>query len=119
VPAGRRNPLAPLPGEPAYIPGRDDLVREGHELAVDGPVRVSHTFLPSMNMDLDRIRRAIAAGDPIALFAINEEYAPSWCPTCGATYCADHWLVSVEHDQGFYDLTRGRCPEGHERILDD
>jgi hypothetical protein len=70
-------------------------------------------------VDLDAIRSALATGDPIALYALDREYAPFWCPTCGSTYCPDHWVIWEERDEGFYDCTRGRCPEGHVRILDD
>jgi hypothetical protein len=28
-------------------------------------------------------------------------------------------VVRVDYDEGFYDCTRRRCPEGHERIMED
>lgn len=58
------------------------------------------------------------------LHAINSEWAPWYCPVCDATYCRDHWRMQLEFEDeeglpGWYDLTRGTCPRGHERVLDD
>ncbi len=62
---------------------------------------------------------ALRAGDGKALVNIDREYAPSYCYQCATHYCRTCWEVWVEYDDGFYDCTRGRCPEGHERSLDD
>jgi hypothetical protein len=62
---------------------------------------------------------AIRAGNARALWTIDVELVPWWCPTCGETYCPDHWSHWVELDEGFFDEARGRCPRGHERMLWD
>ena len=84
-------------------------------LAIDGgPVSVAHGFVP-----IERVAAALEASDAAALFAINYEYAPFWCPRCNASYCGDDYRSWVTFDEGFYDATYGVCPEGHERELDD
>lgn len=65
---------------------------------------------------------ALDAADAARLFAADEEYAPFWCPTCDASYCGEHWqswLVLDPDDPGWFEEQRGRCPEGHERMLFD
>ena len=54
-------------------------------LSIDGgPVPVTHGFIP-----VEKCAAAVDAGDAAALFAINPEYAPFWCPRCSASYCGD------------------------------
>jgi hypothetical protein len=66
------------------------------------------------------LRDAIAAGDAAAVHAIDRELAPWWCPDCAASYCGAHWARwDVFDDEGFHDCIRGRCPHGHERLLED
>ncbi len=65
------------------------------------------------------VRDAIERNDWLALFAINQEWAPSWCQGCAAHYCNEHWRKSVDFDDGSYDCTWGDCPKGHRRKLDD
>lgn len=61
-----------------------------------------------------------ALDDAAALFAIDQELVPWWCPECAASYCGAHWTHwSVFDDEGFHDCIRGRCPHGHERMLED
>ncbi len=63
---------------------------------------------------------ALRAGDAAALFALDLELAPFWCPTCEASYCGEHWVRwSAFDDDGRHDSIRGRCPRGHERMLED
>jgi hypothetical protein len=47
------------------------------------------------------------------------ELTPFYCPDCGLNYCHRDWDTYVLFDEGFYDCTKGRCPEGHEHMLDD
>jgi hypothetical protein len=64
------------------------------------------------------VRAAIA--DAAALYALDPELAPFFCPECRRTYCGDHWETrDVFDDDGFHDSIRGTCPEGHERMLED
>ena len=66
------------------------------------------------------LRTALQDRDPAALFAVDLELAPFWCPTCEASYCGEHWVRwSVFDDDGWHDSIRGRCPHGHERMLED
>ena len=67
-----------------------------------------------------RIRDAVAAEDSAALYAIDLELTPWWCPTCECAYCGDHWLRwDTFDDEGFHEDIRGSCPEGHIRMLED
>ena len=68
---------------------------------------------------VERAAAVLEAGDAAALFSINPEYAPFWCPLCSAAYCGDDYRSRVAFDEGVYDATYGVCPEGHERELDD
>ncbi|HET7229602.1 MAG TPA: hypothetical protein VFJ16_06340 [Longimicrobium sp.] len=63
--------------------------------------------------------KALRGGDPRALWALDSEWAPFYCPECKACYCRDHWRQWMEFDEGFYDCTYGTCPRGHTRMLDD
>ena len=61
-------------------------------------------------------------GDPAALHALDPELVPFYCPACGACYCGDHWVrwdVFDDDFPGWRDSIRGRCPRGHERLLED
>jgi hypothetical protein len=71
---------------------------------------------------IGKLRAALAAGDAAAVHALDPELAPWWCPVCGTSYCGDHWAhwdVFDEDDPTWHDSIRGRCPEGHERMLED
>jgi hypothetical protein len=69
-----------------------------------------------------KLQAALAAGDACAVYALDPELAPWWCPACRKSYCGDHWQrsdVFDEQEPGWHDCIRGRCPEGHERMLED
>jgi hypothetical protein len=62
----------------------------------------------------------IAAGDPERLLRINRELAPLSCPECAAVYRVDHWTkwdVFADDFPVWFAEKRGRCPEGHERMI--
>jgi predicted RNA-binding Zn-ribbon protein involved in translation (DUF1610 family) len=85
------------------------------QLSVDGgPISRTHRFVPAEDAAI-----ALETGDAAALFAIDPEYAPFWCPTCGASYCREHFTAWVVYDDGFFDCFQGVCPNGHERELED
>jgi hypothetical protein len=66
------------------------------------------------------LRAALRDRDVRALFAAEAELAPFWCPVCDASYCGAHWTRwSVFDYDGWHDSIRGRCPQGHERMLED
>lgn len=71
---------------------------------------------------LGRASVAILSGSARAVHAFELELLPGYCPTCDAIYCADHWDHWVRFDDeepGWVDSIRGRCPGGHERMLED
>lgn len=73
---------------------------------------------------LDAMQALIEQGkvDPAAIRELDWafwELTPFYCPGCGLNYCSREWDTSVLLDEGFYDCTKGRCPEGHEQMLDD
>lgn len=72
-----------------------------------------------MDIDLSGLDAALRAHDVRSLYAMDTEYVPFWCRSCSKNYCRACWLMWVDYDDGFYDCTRGRCPVGHERIMDD
>jgi len=61
--------------------------------------------------------------DLAALFALDFELAPFWCPECAAVYCGEHWRTWMEFEDdpipARMDQIRGVCPNGHERMLED
>ena len=62
---------------------------------------------------------AVSSADLSALYRLDPEFAPFWCPRCELSYCDRHWTREVVVEDGFYDCTYGTCPAGHRRILDD
>jgi len=66
-----------------------------------------------------RLAEAVANGDAAALYAIDLELTPFYCPACRACFCGDHWQSGSIWDDGFHDSSRGACPNGHERMLED
>ena len=80
----------------------------------------SRLWLAVNGGELTALRAALRAGDAAALHAVDLELAPFWCPECAASYCGVHWVRwSVFDDDGWHDSIRGRCPHGHERMLED
>jgi hypothetical protein len=68
------------------------------------------------------IEAALGAGDVRALFAVDSELAPGYCPECDVSYCGAHWHwwhVFDDEDPSWHDSIRGRCPRDHERMLED
>jgi hypothetical protein len=79
-------------------------------------------ILPRSVAQLDPFLEALAGRNVPALFALDPELTPFYCPTCDASYCSDHWdWWDVWDDEfvGWRDSVRGRCPQGHERMLED
>jgi hypothetical protein len=70
-----------------------------------------------------RVQRLIEAGDIAGLYEFDLEVASFYCPACRSSYCGDHWARRdvFDDDEGFtwHDSIRGRCPRGHERMLED
>lgn len=69
---------------------------------------------------LPSLHEALARADARGLHVVDREYAPFYCPTCDAVYCGQHWQRwDVFDEDGWHDSIRGRCPQGHERMLED
>jgi hypothetical protein len=96
-------------------PGVETAGARSIRLSVDGPVKTTHGIIAPER--LAALADALRAGNGNALVHSDREYAPSYCYQCATHYCCTCWEVWVEYDDGFYDCTRGRCPEGHERSL--
>jgi hypothetical protein len=80
----------------------------------------SRLWLQVQRDQLRPLRAALRDRDARALFAVDRELAPFWCPQCEASYCGAHWVRwSVFDDDGWHDSIRGRCPHAHERMLED
>ena len=69
--------------------------------------------------EYEKLRAAINRRDAHELFHIDFELTPFYCPKCNACYCGDHWHRWDVFDEGHHDSIRGRCPQGHERMLED
>lgn len=119
LPPFATDPQLPFLGTPGSIPGEEMLGADDLRLSIDGPVKLTHSLLPSSGVDVAGIDAALRTGDADALYSIDPEFAPFLCPSCGKRYCAGCWTVWVDFDDGFYDCTRGRCPGGHVRVMDD
>ncbi|HEV2987155.1 MAG TPA: hypothetical protein VG759_01845 [Candidatus Angelobacter sp.] len=65
------------------------------------------------------LRACLATADAAALHALEQLWAPFYCPACKRNYCVKHWTVVPEYDQEFFDHSHGYCPEGHRRLIED
>jgi hypothetical protein len=66
--------------------------------------------------------RALVEEDPpdaVKIRALDWELAPFLCRVCEVAYCWTDWSPWVAFDDGFYDVTRGTCPHGHQQVIDD
>jgi hypothetical protein len=67
-----------------------------------------------------KLRKAIEERDLWMIHAIDFELVPFLCIDCKVVYCGKHWHVwNARDDDGWVDSVRGRCPRGHERMLED
>ena len=68
------------------------------------------------------LRAALRDADARALYDVDLELAPFYCPGCDAVYCGEHWQrwdVFADDHPAWHECIRGRCPQGHERMLED
>ncbi|HEX5827110.1 MAG TPA: hypothetical protein VFY23_06295 [Candidatus Limnocylindrales bacterium] len=102
---------------------RTELIPGVPRLIIDAPVfGIRHWLLGDLEDAPLPAAAALADGDAAALHAIDPELAPMWCPACEAVYCASEWTtwqVFAEDDPAWFEELRGRCPDGHERMLLD
>lgn len=78
------------------------------------------SFLPTGNVgrrvegpQLAAAREALAVGDLRALFRIDPEIVPFYCPACDAPFAASQWRL----EQRSASSVAGTCPSGHRRSL--
>jgi hypothetical protein len=70
--------------------------------------------------DFAKLRSIIETGDLDTLYSHDRELASFYCTECRACYCQGHWNPwDVFDEDGWHDSIRGRCPKGHERMLED
>lgn len=86
----------------------------GTTMASALPLKESELLFPM----LDRGDLAGVHGRMMS-FKAFEDGMDCWCPTCSRVYCRTHYRVREVYDDGFYDVSMGTCPQGHERELDD
>lgn len=95
-------------------------------ITIDGPVGVTH-FGASEEL---KAKVAAMLHQPSELelarqlYALDELWAPQYCPNCDAIYCKDHWQIEMRFEDdddlpGWYDAAYGACPCGHTRMVDD
>ena len=98
------------------------LQRTGDRLEVRRESWPGVAIYPLAPERAEPMRSVLLAADVPALFHLNFELTPFYCPTCEASYCSDHWDwwdVWDEEWTSWRDSVRGRCPHGHERMLED
>jgi hypothetical protein len=92
--------------------------QEAGRLKIEGDELRRTAFTSTLTQKAtEGVRAAIA--DAAALYALDPELAPFYCPECERSYCGAHWLREDIFDGDFHDSIRGTCPEGHERMLED
>ncbi len=87
------------------------LVVEGNELRRE-------SFTSTLTQPVSASVRAVI-GDAHALYGLDPELAPFYCPRCCASYCGEHWRSYDVFEDGLHDSIRGACPLGHDRMLED
>jgi len=98
------------------------LVREGGRAEVRRESWPGVAIYPLGDDAASRVHGALVDRDVARIFELNLELTPFYCPTCDASYCSDHWDwwdVWDEEWPAWRDSVRGRCPQGHERMLED
>ncbi len=116
VPSGQPDPR--LTPEPAGVPpGIHMLGSEFARLSIDSGPASSTIMVAAAHVE--SVKKALVAEDAGALFDVNYEYAPFWCPMCRRSYCREHYAAIPTFDDGFFDAMYGVCPRGHRRKLDD
>jgi hypothetical protein len=63
------------------------------------------------------VREALLNKDTAALYNMNRDWAPYYCPECGVNYHESNWHSRYLNDS--YSVLEGTCPQGHKRILED
>ena len=70
--------------------------------------------------ELHRLTEMIRSADFASARGADADFVAFHCRGCNRSYCDRCWRIGPpEFDDGFYDCTRGTCPEGHEQTVDD
>jgi len=95
-------------------------------ITIDGPVGVTH--FGASDVLKAKVAGILHQPDELELarqlYALDELWAPQYCPDCDAIYCKDHWQIEMRFEDdddlpGWYDAAYGTCPRGHKRMIDD
>lgn len=98
------------------LAGRVELV-ESNRLRISGFIGVTEEAVED-----SRFRELLSQPDPRVLWEYSPLSAPFYCPQCNASYCSSHWTIVEVFDEDFpshYDCSRGYCPAGHSRLIED
>jgi hypothetical protein len=110
VPAGYPVDMGPPLGRQAH--SRDGIV-------VDYFGGTAWKYVGARDYEAAREILSSVAPDPAQLRRIDWELTPFCCPDCEQNYCRADWHAVVLFNGGSYDCTMGRCPRGHEHMIDD
>jgi hypothetical protein len=93
-------------GDDGHYLGRTDFINNFNErIARD---RVASLMFAAERQDWAEIDR------------FHPEALPWFCRRCKCNYPSTAWRITPRFDDdGFLDSYRGRCPEGHERMIAD
>jgi hypothetical protein len=81
---------------------------------------VSQFLVRVPDADVELLTRLIQGQSWKRLHEYQAELLPWYCPTCRMLHPSKDWLVwDVFDEDGWHDSIRGRCPRGHERLLED
>jgi hypothetical protein len=117
---GRVSTLFPRGSVVSLTPAPDVFAGWGPCLVIEAG-KLSMT-IGSSEVDAGALAGDVRAADIRALYKLDREYAPVWCPTCEQVFCADEWRtwdVHADDFPGFFEEKRGVCPNGHERWIYD
>lgn len=99
---------------------------EGVGLGVDDKDRLLRTVWAGTMSLLGSYESAVKDVERLRAGEIAELQRRDWdtyaffCRRCAKPYCSKCWTWGPpEYDEGFYDCTRGTCPENHTQTLDD
>lgn len=89
-----------------------------------GQIAITPLAFERYNRDGDKptIVELIRRADVAALYQVDLELVPLWCPQCAAVYCRDEWTmwdVWADDYSGWHEGIQGRCPRGHQRMIED